>query len=195
MKLTSTIRGLKKLDKVLKTESRRQEKLLETAVKVEGFRLMRQLKKEIREGSPGGRKFKGLTFLSRAWGGKGRLRPDKPLRALAIAVRYLVNYRPFSMQIGWVGPRVSKSWKRIAEHQQEGFTRPVTKSRRAYFLSTGKALGKRSMAKKYMFLRKGTTRFETPARPIMDPFWRAERRRAFLNIRENYIKKLKGERI
>jgi len=195
MKIQPILRGFKALDRILKTESQRQEKLLETAVKVEGYRLMRQLKKEIREGSPGGSKFKDLTYLSRAWGGKGRLRTNKPLRRLALAVRYLVQKAPFSMQIGWVGSRTSKSWQRIAIRQQEGFESPVSEARRAYFARIGGGMGKRSQAKKYLFLRKSTTQFKTPARPIMDPFWRAERRRAFSNIRENYLRKLKGERI
>lgn len=80
MKLKSTLKGLDHVGKILKTESARQEKALETAGKVEGFRLMRLLKKEIQAGAPGGRRFKHLSYLARAWGGKGRLRPDKPLR-------------------------------------------------------------------------------------------------------------------
>ena len=38
-----TVKGLEKLKRDLKAESRRQEKALNTAVKVEGFRLMRPM--------------------------------------------------------------------------------------------------------------------------------------------------------
>ena len=195
MQITPILRGFDKLEKTLKAESRRQEKALETAVKVEGFRLMRLLKKEIQAGAPGGKRFQSLSYLSRAWGGKGRLRPNKPLRALAVAVRYLVQNNPFSMRIGWVGPQVSNSWKRIAEMQQEGFEISPSTIRRRSFARLGGAMSKRSQARKYMFLRKSTQQLKTPARPIMDPFWQAQRRRAWLNIRENYRRKMKGERI
>ncbi len=193
--LKTTIRGVKSLDRFLKTESKRQEKALNTAIKVEGFRLMRLLKKEIRDGAPGGKKFDSLTYLSRAFGGK-RLRPDKPLRRLAIAVRYFIkDQSPFDMRIGWVGPRTSKSWKRIAELQQEGFTRPISKARRGFFRSRGEGMSKGSAARRYMFLRKSTTRFKTPPRPIMDPFWRAHGGKAWRNIQRNYRLKMKGQRI
>jgi len=190
-------KGFTGLEKTLKTEGRRQEKALNTAVKVEGFRLMRLLKKQIRDGAPGGQKFDPLTFLARRWGSKGnRLRPDKPLRRLAIAVRYHVkDQRPFDMRIGWVGPRTSKSWKRIAKLQQEGFTRSVAEKRRRSFAVLGAAMSKRSKARPYMFLKKSTKTLTTPARPIMDPFWRSERHRAWRNIQRNYRLKIKGQRI
>ena len=56
-------RGLEHLSRIYKTESKRQEKALNTAIKVEGFRLMRLLKEQIKAGAPGGQKFDPLTFL------------------------------------------------------------------------------------------------------------------------------------
>jgi hypothetical protein len=190
-------RGLEYLSRIYKTESKRQEKALNTAIKVEGFRLMRLLKEQIKAGAPGGRKFDPLTYLSRAWSGRGkRLGSNKALRRLAIAVRYLVkDQRPFDMRIGWVGLKTSKSWKRIAQKQQEGFEHGMSDVRRAFFASKGAGMSKRSVARKYMFLRKSTTQFKTPARPILDPFWRAEKDRAWHNIRRNYLQKLAGETI
>ncbi|HUT43524.1 MAG TPA: hypothetical protein VMW95_04230 [Desulfobacterales bacterium] len=183
-------KGFESLYKTLKTESKRQEKALNTAVKVEGFRLMRLLKKEIQSGAPGGRKFSPLTYMARARG--GRLRPNKPLRRLAIAVRYQVQNNPFEMKIGWIGPRVSKSWKRIAEMQQEGFESGISESRRRYFRLKAGGLSRRSIARRYLFLKKSTRKLKTPARPIMEPFWRAQRDSAWRNIRRNYVAKLKG---
>jgi hypothetical protein len=193
--LNVVTKGFTGLERTLKTESRRQEKALNVSIKVEGFRLMRLLKKQIRDGAPGGKKFEPLSFLSRAWGSK-RLRTNKPLRRLALAVRYHVqDQSPFDMRIGWVGPRTSKSWKRIAELQQEGFTRGMKSERREFFRLKGAAMTKRSVARKYMFVRRSTKRFTTPARPIMDPFWRAEKDRAWRNIQRNYRLKMKGQRI
>lgn len=195
--LKATVKGFTRIEKTLKTENRRQEKALNTSIKVEGFRLMRLLKKQIRAGAPGGKKFNPLTFLSRAWSGKGkRLGPNKPLRRLALAVRYFVkDQRPFDMRVGWVGPKTSKSWKRIAEKQQEGFTGQTTESLRETFRGMGSRMSKRSVARKYMFIRKSTARFKTPARPIMEPFWAAEHDRAWKNIQRNFRLKLKGQRI
>ena len=49
--------------------------------------------------------------------------------------------------------------------------------------------------RKYFALRKTTTRFHTPARPIIDPFWAAHRFETLSNIRANYRRKIAGERI
>lgn len=158
---------------------------------------MRLLKKQIREGAPGGKKFHPLTFLARAWGAKGkRLGSNKPLRRLAIAVRYFIkDQRPFDMRIGWTGPRASRSWQRIARLQQKGFSREMKESRRRFFREKGALMGKRSVARKYMFIRKTTKRFKTPARPILDPFWQAEGQRTWRNIQRNFRLKMKGHRI
>ena len=190
-------KGFTQLEKVYRTEGKRQEKALNTAIKVEGFRLMRLLKQQIRAGAPGGKKFDPLTYLSRAWSGRGkRLGSNKPLRRLAIAVRYWVkDQSPFDMRIGWVGPKTSRSWKRIAKKQQEGFEHGMPETRRQYFRSKAAGMSKRSVARKYMFIRKSTTKFKTPARPIMDPFWEAEEDRAWRNIRDNYRRKMQGQRI
>lgn len=193
--LNVTTKGFANLERILKTESARQEKALNTAVKVEGYRLMRLLKKQIRAGAPGGQKFPDLTYLSRVWTGGSRLGPNKPLKRLAVAVRYFVQNLPFEFRVGWTGPKVSKSWKRIAKLQQEGFIRPVTQSLRKSFARSGSAMPIRSKAKIYMFLRKSTKTFKTPARPIIDPFWRSEKGRAWRNIRRNYQLKLQGRRI
>ena len=195
--LQATTKGFTRLEKALRAETMRQEKALKTSVKVEGFRLMRLLKKQIREGAPGGRKFHPLTFLSRSWGGTSkRLRPNKPLRRLAIAVRYWVkDFKPFDMRIGWTGPKTSKSWKRIAAKQQQGFSHTMPEIRREGFRLKGARMSRRSVARKYMFIRKSTKRFKTPARPILDPFWQAEEHRAWRNIQRNFRLKMKGQRI
>jgi len=188
-----TIKGLKKLDRDLKAESRRQKKALNAAVKVEGFRLMRLLKAEIRKGAPGGRKFTPLSFIARKRMHRGR---NTPLRRLALAVRYFVADRdPLQLEIGWTGPYVSRRWKHLAKIQQQGFTSGMTEGAREGFISTGARLGRRAKARRYHFLKKNTRRFITPARPIMEPFWDAQRRDAWDNIRNNFRRKMRGERI
>ena len=196
--LNVTVRGLTKLKKDLKVESKRQRKALTTAVKVEAFRLRGEMKKEIRKGAPGGKAFAPLTFLSRRWHEKGhsRLRPNKPLSAMARGVHYHVkDGNPLDVRVGFTGPRLSNSWKRIAKKQQEGFTDGMGDFRRRYFIHTAHRLGKRAGGRKYLFIRKSTKTFETPARSIVEPSWDAHKTEALVNIRKNFRRKMRGKRI
>jgi len=194
--LNATIRGAKKLQRDLKAESRRQKKSLAMAVRVEGFQLMRTLQREIRQGAPGGRQFKGLTYLARRFGGGKRMRPDKPLRRLAIGIRYhIIRQDPFEMRVGWTGPDVSKSWKRIAARQQKGFRHGMLPHIRKYFAQKAGHLSPRAAGRRQLMIRRSTRSFDTPARPIIDPFWTAHRESAIRNISRNYRLKMKGVRI
>ncbi len=194
--ISATIKGADKLAKALKAESRRSEKALNVALRVEGFQLSRALKKEIRQGAPGGRQFRPLTFLARRWGGGRQLRPNKPLQRLALAVRYFVaKQKPYEVHVGWTGPRVSKSWKRLAQLHQKGFTAAMTTSRRRYFARKGGAMSPRAAGRRFLFLKKSTRQFRTPARPILDPFWDRHQEAAWMNIRRNFKRKLAGQRI
>lgn len=196
MEFLPVLKGFDNLSKILKTESIRHEKALQTAIKVEGYRAMRLLKNQIQQGSPGGRKFRPLTFLARMAGGSGRLKPDKRLKGIGNLIRYKVlSTKPFSLAFGWLNHQVSESWKKIIERQQEGFATPLSRSDRLRIVGIGASFSARSKARTYAFLRKGTVSFRTPASPILDPFWATEKRTSILNIRNNYLRKLKGERI
>ncbi len=191
-----TIKGAESLVRELKTEEEREKKALATAIRVEGFRLMKTLKREIRQGAPGGSRFKPLAKIASSRRRGRSRRSSKALQKAAMAVRYFVPSRePFEMRIGWVGPQVSKSWKRLMAIQQEGFTREITGKQRRFFRHRGAELRERDPSRKYFFLRKRTRTFKTPARPVMDPFWAAYHDEAWRNIRRNFRRKLRGERI
>jgi len=175
-----------------------RKKASETATRVEAFRLSRLLKEEIRQGAPGGRPFSPLTEMA-----KRLRRPANrtPLRRLAVPIRYAAiraagKYR---VSIGFVDPGrgrpLSKSWKRIAKIHQEGFTQALTEQKRMGIIHVGARLTRRVRNRFYLFLRKSTQRLRTPARPIIDPFWKAHRRQAERNIERNFERKLRGERI
>lgn len=184
--------GLKNLQRTLSSVQADSRKALSTALRVEAFRLSKELKAEIRAGAPGGRRFEPLTFLARR---KQRsTRPNKPLQRLALPVRYN-KIDDLTVAIGWTGPRVSQSWKSIAERLQEGGTSRVTDRRRRFFMHKGDNLGKRSPNRKFLFLRDSTRTLKTPARPIIDPFYEAHHLEAWRNIRNNFRRKLAGERI
>jgi hypothetical protein len=186
------IKGAAALAKALNAASQEENKALETAIRVSGYRLRKTLQQEIRSGAPGGQRFAPLSLMARK---RGKSAKRSPLRRLATAVRYHVTRDPFSMAVGWVGPRVSKSWKRIAEEHQKGFTIPVTDPMREYLAQRGARLGKRSRFRRVFFLRASTREFQVPARPILDPFWERHREAVWRQIRRDYRRKLRGERI
>jgi hypothetical protein len=193
--LTATVRGVTNLERYLKVQRENQKRAMETAIRVEGFRLRKELQSQIRAGAVGGRSLDPLTVIARRY-----FRTKKgPLLALAGRVAYQVSRQPFEMRVGWTGPKLSKSWKSIAKKQQEGFESPVSYGTRMFIIRRGAALAKgRSAAKgdsKYFFLRSDTKRFQTPARPIMEPFWGQQQGKVVANIRLNFFRKLKGERI
>jgi len=192
--LNVTVRGLTKLKRDLKVEGKRANKAMVTATRVEAFRLAKVMRQEIRKSAPGGDRFAPLSYLARR--GYKRLKPDKPLAALARAVRYQVRDRdPLDIRVGFTGLRTSATWKRIARKQQEGFTETMPEMKREMFADIGGRLGKRSKVRKYMFLERSTRTFTTPARPILEPFWEAHRSEAMLKIRDNFRRKMRGQRI
>lgn len=103
----------------------------------------------------------------------------------------------------------SKSWIRLAKRHQEGFEQPITDRMRRHFISTGGQIAKRSSGKRkarrgnlrdlksarFFFLRKDTTHFKTPARPIIEPFWRKHHAEVNAKIPIYFKAKMRGERI
>jgi len=187
------VKNLHQFQKQMEKSNRKRIKAGQTATKVEAFRLRNVLKREIREGAPGGVPFSPLTELAKRTSGKGLRR--KPLKRLAIGVRYRARKRKsdYIISLGFMG---SKSWERIARFQQHGGTVPISDQFRKILKEIGAKLQKtRPSQAKFFFLRKGTKKFRVPGRPIIAPFWQAHREEAFRNIRRNYERKLRGERI
>ncbi|WP_054031022.1 hypothetical protein [Desulfatitalea tepidiphila] len=183
-----TLKGAPELQRALKSHQANAIKALQTALKVEAFRLSKELKAEIRAGD----RFAPLTFLARRR--NKSTRPNRPLQRLAIPIRYhMVD--DMTVAIGWTGPKVSASWKRIAQRQQEGFTSQVTERRRRFFRHKADNLSERSANRKFLFLRDTTRALKTPARPIIDPFYERHHIQAWRNIQANFRRKLAGERI
>jgi hypothetical protein len=194
MQITATLKGAKKFNKKIGAEKKRQKKAFDTAMRVEAFRLMKLLKKEISAGAPGGKKFKDLSYIARRLRYRGR---NAPMKTFAKAVRYHIADRdPIELHIGFAGPKVSKRWKYLAKKQQEGFdSGDMPEGRRRYLARIGGRLGARAKGKKFLFLKKSTRRFKTPARPMIAPFWDGHQAQAWRNVRRNFKRKLKGERI
>lgn len=190
IEIRPVIKGIENLAKSLSAENQRQHKALNAAIRIEGFRLMSEMKKGIRAGSPGGSAFPPLSFIQQRLG-----RNKKPLSKLAIAVRYnIVVKDPIEFAVGFTGPQISKSWKRIATRNQDGFSFAVGEKRRKFFAEVGASL-KKNQHRAVFFLRADTTRFKIPSRPIIVPFWERHKSEAVQNISKNYQTKLVGGRI
>lgn len=204
--------------KGLKKEQEKAQKAFHTAMKVEGFRLRSVMREEIEAGAPGGRPFKPLRVIS---GGRtGRI---KPLRRLKRLVRYKARRgRAPMVEVGFIPELITRggwghgkysTWPQIIRAQQTGFTisagqviRPIKRAARRGGQYTGNfrtwAIRRGIYLKKrgdpfarYYFIRKSTTTFHIPPRPIIEPFWRAHQDEAWRNIRANWKRKMRGERI
>ncbi len=195
--IQAVTRNLPECLKAIDDDNAARIKAGRTAVKIEAFRLRGLLQKEIRAGAPGGVPFAPLSEIAKritAYHHK-----TKPLLYLARPVRYNVtagetdNPR-FTVEVGFAGNKISKSWLRIAAAVQEEQRIDVTETLRRKFILAGKNIRDREK-RKYFFVRKETTTLRSPARQIIDPFWDAHKRESFENIQNNFARKLRGERI
>lgn len=210
--------NIKAFEKSIEQAQINVEKAGMAAVRVEAFQLAKKLKAEIRSGDPGGRQFKPLSILRTAWQRRTK-RDFSPLSRLAIPVRYWVDYtggqynaligyqdKPIVSASGSVKLRpsqgkvpqlLSKSWLYLARAHQEGFNEQISDFQRRHLRRIGgeiKKKGDNRMAAPFFLLR-GRQRFFTPARPIVDPFWRANQGSSPARIRANFDAKLRGENI
>ena len=183
------------MDKFLKEfekDNQRRVKASRDALKVEAWRLRIWLRSDIRSGISGNKRFSPLSIIGRFFS----KHKDRPLYKLALPVRYdVVGRDPFHIEIGFTG-KVSASWKRIAERQQEGQGVSVTEGVRRFWMLTGAQLKKKKRTEaKFFFLKPSTMNLKIPKREIIDPFWDAHKGDVMRNIKEHYERKLRGERI
>lgn len=186
--IKSDIRKLgKKLDKAEDDLKRAQV----NAIKVEGFSLMHTLRQAILMGRPApGVRFKDLSIIARTVNRKSGIRQPSPLRRLAAGITYRVDPAAQTMAVGFTSR--SPHWaRRAAERQQAGFTKPVTPEFRLFLRRRGAQRSfsrsrRNRLVSKVFFLRLSTRKLETPPRPIIAPFWAAERPKSEQRIRRNF---------
>jgi len=182
----------------------------ETATKVEGFRLSRKLKKDVREARPGGIRLTPLSQIARRTKtGKRKKNARKPLASLAHLVRYKAT-RPsgkFNVEVGFVAPKMkTRNWMQLVGMHQKGESFDILYSGSRSYLGRRLAnIGGRLKKAgdpdaRFFFLRKtagykGGRRGQLPARPEIDPFWKANKGQAQRNITNNWERKMAGERI
>lgn len=181
----------------LRRQSELHRKAAYTAVRVEGYRLMRLLQAELRAGQPGGKRLRPLRKLTTG----GRHRP--PLARMAKAIRYSSEKKGgrLTFIFGVLRKKSSESWIRIADKQQAGFTvstrarTPIGSTYGTMFARLGARMGNRAKTRRFYFLRRYPGNLKTPAREFIRPFWQAHEREAAANIVTLFKRKLRGERI
>lgn len=182
---------------VMDRERERVRKAAIDATKVEAYRLMRLMQSEIKAGAPGGQPFEPLSYIR-----LGKASGRKALSRLAIAPRYfaLGQGEITKVMVGFLTVRSSKTWVNIAKKHQEGFEVDADSFQwggttlRKIFARRGAKIKDESI-RKYFFLRKETKKIKTPPRDIVVPFWRAHEMGVMPNIKANFERKMRGERI
>lgn len=196
--LTAKITGADSAKKILGEYGRKADKAMGAAVRVELFRLRKEIQSGLRKGAPGGRNLKRLTAVSRYDAVSKRFRSDLPFsgrESNAIKhIRYDYNARTQSGEVGWTAktaPRI----RTMAGKYQKGFRRSITKFQRRMLARLGGGIGSRSRLRKYFFLKKDTTIFETPPRPVIQPVYDDQLNVIQSNIKTNFRLKMQGKRI
>lgn len=168
------------------------------AAKVEGYRLMRLMKDELRQAAPGGNTFSPLSVIR-----SGKLTGGRnPLSKMAFAPRYATvkQIEQTKTMIGFLSIKLSKSWMRLAEKHQDGFSVDPDSfawggtTLRKLFARQGARIKDKAVAR-YYFLRKSTKELKTPARMIVQPFWAKHQTESAQQIVSNFERKMRGERI
>lgn len=182
----------------MKREESRVRKASITAAKIEGYRLARELKGEMRASVPGGKKLHPLSVIRSGRLSGGR----KPLSRMAITPRYatVTQGNTSKTMIGFLKIKLSKRWIQLADKHQDGFQvgadspTPIGSTYRKMFARIGASIKNKKIAK-YYFLRKSTKVLKTPARMIIVPFWKSHQTEAARNIKWNFERKMLGQRI
>ena len=204
--LKGTVNGLRGLYDAVGAYDKKSKRALKTAVQVEGYKRLRQLRDEMRAGKPGGKVFRELSRIAGRTK-RGALKKNQiPLYRLARLLRYRVDYDPggnFSLSFGFVNTNkqaLSSSYKQLLIKHQEGvdvlYTRSRTELGRRLARIGGKLQKKGDPDARYFFLKKTTGRkIDLPERGIIDPFYRSYGGGIWRNIRGNFRRKMRGERI
>lgn len=200
MKLEYRVTNSNAFRRALETDAKRARSASSAAAKVEGYRLMKEMKAEIRAGDPGGKAFSPLSVIRSGKLSGGR----KALARLAIAPRYatIAQGEQSKTMVGFLSVKLSRKWVQIADKHQDGFSESADSFQwggttlRKRFARIGAALKKKNPAlARYYFLKKSTTTLRTPARLVIVPFWNKHQTQAVTNIVTNFERKMRGERI
>lgn len=206
MRAQVKIRGVRALLNDLDIHSKKGKKALETAIKVEGFRQLKRLRREVRAGTPAGKPYeKQLSAIARRTKRGTLKRNQVPLYRLARLLRYNVVYSggELKFHFGFVNTNkrnLSGTYKQLLIKHQAGvdvlYTGSRTELGRRFARIGGRLKKKGDADAKFFFLRRTTGRtVNLPRRQIIDPFYERYRPEMIQNIRRNFRLKMAGKRI
>jgi len=179
-------------------------KAAHVATKKEGFRLRGKLQSELASSRPGNARLAPYSQIARRKkSGDLKKNARKPLAGMKYLIRYKAEKtgKNLNVAVGFVHPKMKRrGWEDLVNRLQEGgvaYDR-ARKLKGAWLANIGARLLKRGQgnAAKFFFLKK-TTRgaMRLPARPVIDPFIRANMTEALRNIERDWERKMAGERI
>lgn len=184
----------------LERKDTQRVKAAHSAAKGQGFELMKKLQADLRAGKAGHSVFKPLSVIASKLFISRRSK-RKPLARMAKAVRYRAMKKTgaFLVQVGFVDPnrgaKLSKRWVHLAHLHQEGGEVSLKDVGRWFIRRWGFDLaGKGDKDARFFMIKKTTTSVNVPSRPIIDPFWQANKAAAARGVADKYKKKLRGER-
>ena len=169
--------------KKFKEEDIRIRKAIITAIQVEAYRLAKEGKDDLRKNRL---HLAPLVPLRKKGGRKQRIRKagKAPLSGIAIGIRYKVDKKNISASIGFLGQSAKEhNLRRIAGKSAPGYTIYYTKKFRAYMVRRG------------VRLKASTKTAKVVARPIIKQIEKITGKDMYDNIKNNFRRKLKGERI
>ncbi len=198
--------AIENIDALLTAFPKDMQRAIESALKSEGYDLKNLIKEAIRRGGVNGEwqklnphtgvlaraKKKHVKNYRTVWkgqkGSKKRVRQYKqqilskrqnPLSKLAGAVRYKYDKEMGMVSIGFIqSAGVSAGMLKLAGMQAKGFETKITpKSRKMLF-----ALG--------FPIKKSTSVFKTPARPVIEPVFKQEKDHMMQDIERKFFKSL-----
>jgi hypothetical protein len=197
IEMKATAAGAENLRRIMLVESVASRRALKNAIRTEAFSLRQTIQQAIRMSAPApGQHLRDLSMIARTVNRRQGLRHPRPLLRLAGGVTYDVDDNGMTMRVGFT--KRSPRWTVIAaDRQQAGFTRPVTEKMRRYMAWRGserraKRTWKTRRTGNPLMLRKTTTRFVVPPRPIIEPFWDWQRTQTIGRIRKNFRTIMRG---
>lgn len=200
MKVEFRVSNERAFKDALQKDAEKVRKASINAAKVEGYRLAKLMKQEMKAGAPGGSGFSPLSVIRSGKISGGR----KPLSSMAMAPRYATinQAEQTKTMVGFLSIKLSRKWVQLADKLQDGAqvsadaASPIGSTYRKLFVRIGASIKKRNPdVARYYFLKKSTTTLVTPGRMIIVPFWRAHQSEAVRNIISNFERKIRGERI
>lgn len=168
--------------KAIEKDSARVRKAMGTAVKVEAFRFRKEGAEDLKKGQL---EMKPLSVLQKKGGKKARARKAKaPMKSFARGIIYKFNKENLTARIGFIGTKPGAAWQaRIAGKSIPGYQMLYKPGQIEKLHAAG------------IHLRKGTTSAHVPARDIIGRMKEKHGVIALRNIKSNFERKLRGERI